>query len=706
MRPPALRWFRLYWPRDVGLNQLYELARLLAASRAAPVVLEAMGCAGAVVHRLGLPQRIAESVKTQLEGALPELVLVPLAARDVPQRGVALEVRVTTAQRQLQIEQAELVSRAVLTALSQARPGERVVLLWQLLAVLPPQRIGADHAEQSAVSVIDIIFGRRGRLDSEGRQALRAKRSLPVWRAVGLVAASSANPARRQILIREVLTALRLSSAPGVQVLGKRTSMKRIVSPGRSWLAPLRLNTAELATVAGWPIGVGLGSTRPLPPSKAVPDEGRVIGVSTTHGRERVVAQSVRSGLRHLHVLGPTGVGKSTLLLNLIVQDMTAGRGVVVIEPKGDLIDDVLARVPEERLADVVLLDPTDDHPVGLNPLGTNGRPPELVADELLSMFRSMYESSWGPRTNDILGASLLTLARTPGMTLCALPALLGDAGFRHRIVRAIDDPVGLEPFWQSFENWSEAERQTAVAPSLNRLRPFLLRPQLRAVLGQSRSRFDLSDVFTGRKILLVNLSKGALGSEAAALLGGLVLSQLWAAALRRSTVPADQREPVFVYVDEVQDYLHLPTDLADALVQARGLGVGFVLAHQHLSQLPVAVRSAILSNARSRICFQLAADDARALANGRVAPEDLRELSAFEVYAQLVAANTVQPWCSAKTLPAPDPITDANAVRRRSRTTYGVSRAIVDEEMTWLLGGSNATDDLTPRKRHDRGNG
>jgi hypothetical protein len=320
-------------------------------------------------------------------------------------------------------------------------------------------------------------------------------------------------------------------------------------------------------------------------------------------------------------------------------------------------------------------------------------------------MFRGMYESSWGPRTNDILGASLTTLARTPGMTLCALPALLVDSGFRHRVVSALDDPVGLEPFWIAYENWSEAERMAAIAPSMNRIRPFLMRPQLRAVLGQSRPRFDLAHVFTERKVLLVNLAKGVIGGEASSLLGSLLLGQLWAAALRRAALPAERRHPTFVYVDEVQDYLRLSTDVGEALVQARGLGLGFVLAHQHLSQLDPAVRSAMLTNARSRVCFQLAAEDARTLASGSVTADDFRELPTFEIYAQLVADGAVQPWCSGRTEPPSRVISKADEVRQRSRERFGVDRGAVDAEIERLLGGAQmGANDLAPRRRDDRG--
>jgi hypothetical protein len=713
MRLSELSWYRLRWPREVEIDRLQAMSLLLATTAGAPVVVEANARAGVIEHRLGVPRAHANMVD-QIRIVVPGIALTALEREAWFEGGMAFEVRLTSSHRSLRIEQSALTSRALLTALGHTRHGEEVVLQWQLLTALPPQPVGsgAEHAEALPMSVGDILLGRRVRLDGEARSALRTKRALHVWRAVGRAAVKAATPAREKMLLRELFMALRLADAPGVSVVARRCSPARLTRPARSWFAPLRLNTAELVAVSGWPTGVTTelpverSETRPLAPRKAVPHDGRVLARSTFPGAERPIALSATDGLRHLHVLGPTGTGKSTLLLNLITQDVAAGRAVVVIEPKGDLIHEVLERIPPSRLDDVVLLDPAEiEQPIGLNPLAGNGRPPELVADELLAMFRNMYASSWGPRTNDILGASLLTLARTPGMTLCALPVLLIDAAFRHRIVSALDDPVGLEPFWVAYEHWSEAERLAAIAPSMNRIRPFLMRPQLRAMLGQSQPRFDLAQVFVERKVLLVNLAKGAIGGEAAALLGSLLLGQLWAAALRRATLPPDRRHPAFVYVDEVQDYLRLPTDVGDALVQARGLGVGFVLAHQHLSQLDPAVRSAVLTNARSRVCFQLAAEDARTLASGSVTADDFRELPAFEVYAQLVADGAVQPWCSARTRPPSTVISSVDKVRRRSRQRYGVDRLVVDSEIERLLGGAPVgANDIAPRRRDGRG--
>lgn len=714
MKEPQLQWHQLRWPRDVEVERLMSMSALLATSGGAPVVVETIGRIGSVEHRLGLSVQRAGSMVKQLQSAVPGLGLQALEQRRPANAGRAVEIRLSTPLRTLRNQQAAAVSRALLTALALTHRNEELVLQWQLLTSLPPQSVGsAEHAEPSPMSVADVLLGRQGRLDADARHALRAKRELPVWRALGRIAVKAGSPAREEALLREVIAALRLAEAPGVRLFARRCSADRIDRVGSTWRAPLRLNTFELVAVAGWPIGATAGlpiqhaGSRLLSPSEVIPSRGRVLANATSPGAERPLALSTVDSLQHLHVLGPTGTGKSTLLLNAIVQDIAAGRGIAVIEPKGDLIADVLARIPQSRVADVVLLDPTDDQrPVGLNPLGTEHLAPELVADQLLGMFRSLYESSWGPRMNDIFDASLLTLARTPGMTLCALPALLDNPGFRQRVVAGLDDPLALEPFWAAYESASEAERTTAVAPVMRRVRPFLLRPQLRAILGQSQPRFELRQVFTERKILLVNLAKGAIGSEAAALLGSLIVAQLWSAALHRTSIARERRTPTFIYVDEVHDYLHLPTDLGDALTQARSLGVGFALAHQSLSQLNASsTRSAVLANARSRICFQLSAEDARTLADGALTAADFRELPAFEVYAQLVAGGAVQPWCSARTLPASPPACDPALVRAASRDRYGTDRQVVDAALQRLTDSrGERADDLTPRRRTDRG--
>lgn len=711
MSRAVLGWFELRWPRKVDAERLTHVLRLLAVSSAAPIVIEAVGVRGGVVHRLALPDAAAPMLLEQIRAALPAVGVLRLGDRPSVTVDRAVEVRLSTASRSLSIDEAEAVCRTLLTALCTLRAGESVVLQWQLISTVPPVAVGS-HLERPesgswTTALSRALLGGRPPLDGEARGSLRAKRSLPGWRVVGRIGVEAEDGPRQRQLIHQVASALRSAEAPGVRFGLRTIGVKNLVEARKPWRVPLRLNVAELAVVSGWPIGdtsslpIVRQTSRPVAPSKLVRSSGRVLGVGTFPGRERRVALSVGEGLRGVHVLGPTGTGKSTLLLNLICQDMAAGRALVVVEPKGDLIADVLARVPAERVGDVVLIDPTDRQAVvGINPLAASAGSSELVADQLLGAFHQQYASSWGPRTSDILYASLLSLARTPGMSLAALPLLLGDPSFRRRIVGGLDEPVVLQPFWQAFDAWSDAERTAAIQPILNKVRPLLVRPSLRAVLGQASPRFELRQLFSERKILLVNLAKGLMGPEASALLGSIVVGRLWQTALERSATQPERRQPVFVYVDEFQDYLSLPTDLGDALAQARGLGVGLTLAHQHLGQLSAQMRSAVLANARSRVVFQLAAEDAKVFATDTaLAPEDFRTLAAFEAYAQLVAGDAVQPWLSLRTLPAPPLSSNPDQVRRLSRERYAISLAQVDRDLQRLRGGAREGD-LGPKRR------
>ena len=714
MRSVSLIWLRLRWPREVSPEQVTQMFRLLATAGGRPVIVETVGSPGAVQHRLALSSGQAESMVDQLRAALPGLSVEALSERPAFTATRAATLRLSTRRRPLRTDDLAAVNRAVLTALAHLHRGEHLALQWVLGRALAPMAVpnhASGLARESWLGALLLApFGPPLPMDAEARGALRSKQAEPGWQLTGRVAVQANSASRERQLIRQVVGALNTSAAPGVGWRLHPVRPAQVRDARLLWRLPLRLNAVELAAVSAWPVGVTgelpvdrLGS-RLVAPSTAIPSQGRVIGEASFPGRERPLALSPTDSLRHLHALGPTGSGKSTLLMNLIAQDMAAGRAVVVIEPKGDLIADVLARVPAARIGDVVLLDPTDTaRPVGLNPLQLNGRSPELVADQLLGLFHSLHAAHWGPRTHDILGASLLTLARTPGMSLAALPLLLTDAGFRRRILRGVDDPIGLAPFWSAYEAWSEAERAAAIAPVMNKLRPLLLRPELRAVIGQTDGGFDLRRVFTERKILLVNLSKGLLGPETSALLGSLVVALLWQAVLGRAAIPPERRHPVYVYVDEFQDYLHMPLDFADALAQARGLGVGFVVAHQHLHQLDPSMRAGVLANVQSRIAFRLPSEDARAIAAGSALdPEDFQSLGAFEAYAQLVANAAIQPWCSLRGLPPGEPSTDPALVRTTSRLAYGRDRAAVEAELQALFFGARGVsgDDLAPRRR------
>ncbi len=357
-----------------------------------------------------------------------------------------------------------------------------------------------------------------------------------------------------------------------------------------------------------------------------------------------------------------------------------------------------------------MVIDPSDPCPAGFNPFH-GSRNPALLADAILAVFQDIFADAWGIRTQDILSAALLTLTKIPGASLLWLPALLTDDGFRRKITKQINDPVGLSAFWAGFEALSVAERNQHIAPVLNKVRQFLLRPELRAILGQASPKFQLSDVFTKRRIVLVPLNKGIIGQESAKLLGALIIGQLWTLALSRANLSPEQRHVVGVYIDEVQDYLKLPGDLSDALSQARGLGVALTLAHQYRNQLPLNLRAAIDANVHNKVVFGLNAGDAKEMA--AMAPkldmEDFMLLPRYGVYASLQSSGMSTGWVSGKTTKATAPIRPAFELRAKSMAVYGMETDEVEEAYLATLGLNNkhtkqADDELIGLKKREEG--
>ncbi|MCU1392043.1 MAG: hypothetical protein JWM34_471 [Ilumatobacteraceae bacterium] len=708
----SMRTLRLQWPSTVEPKATLSAMRALSAGAGTPLMLEARAERPAPVqHRIAVAEGRAPGITAQLRAAISGLGIEGVSSEQPVHFTHAVEIRLSSRFRSLRVDHAEDINRSVLTALNRIGRGEVLSLQWWLMSPLQPTPVASKapiSTDSWTESLLRAPFAPPREIDSEARTALRAKRTEAGWRAIGRIAVRTGSEPRARQLIGGVADALRTAQAPGVSL-----SLHRLRDPNRlPRRASLRLNLAEVAAVAGWPVGrtselpvLRLGSRR-MPAAHEIASSGRVLGISSWPGKKRPLALSEDDSTRHLGIYGPTGTGKSTMALNLIAADMAAGLGVAVIEPSGDLIKDVLARVPKQRLGDVVYLDPTDDDAaVGINPLHGDPKTAELRADQLLSTLHNLYAANWGPRTSDILHAALLTLARTPGMSLAALPLLLSDARFRRSLIGDLNDPLGLGPFWASFHAWSEAERTTAIAPVMNKLRPFLVRERLRHIIGQATPRFDLGTVFSERRILLVNLARGELGPEAADLLGALVLSGLWQQAQGRAALPADQRPMVSIVLEEFPTYLSLPVDLGDALARGRALGISFTLIAQHLGQMDERMRAAVLSNVRSQVCFQLSPKDASLMAGTStlLGAEDFASLGQFHFYARLMGESAVRAWCSGVSMPAPKTISDATRVRDDARSRYAVPSADVDAALTALFQPAKSTpggDDFGPRKR------
>ena len=321
----------------------------------------------------------------------------------------------------------------------------------------------------------------------------------------------------------------------------------------------------------------------------------------------------------------------------------------------------------------------------GLNVL--EGADHDLVVDQLVGIFRRVYERFWGPRTDDILRAGLLTLLETgTGATLADVPRLLTDAHWREQLLDELDDPVGLEPFWEWYDGLGEAMRAQTTGPVLNKLRAFLLRRPVRAIVGQQRSTIDVARCLDQGRLLLVRVPKGTLGEDTSRLLGSFVVARVWQAALARAAQPEPSRRDCALYVDEVHNYLNLPTPLEEMLAEARGYRLSLCLAHQHLGQLPKEMREALAANARTKLYFQLSPQDAQALGK-EVEPElaahDLAHLPRYTAAVRLCHAGETGPAFTLTTEPLADADAQrADAVRGDSRERNGTERAKVEAEL------------------------
>jgi TraM recognition site of TraD and TraG len=712
--------YELRLPRDLAADDVAAwLSHVVSGTQAPrwgfvtppPVALEVTATAPGIRHILLVPQRSSGTVLAGLRAAMPAVRFEQADDYWVgrPAVSLAAEARLTNLMRPLAHDRAERASSALLASLSPLEPGDVVVLQWLFVGSTRTTLATARNTTSEALATL--LGDTSTTRDAEALAAARRKQEEPLLAAALRLGVSTPTPARTTSVFGWVWGCLRGLNAPGVRIVRRRLPpsvvagrIARVAVPIVIW--PLILNTRELTGLLGLPLGEVLvpglakGGARQLPPPFAMPSRGSVVAVSTYPGMtRRNLALTTSDRLRHTWVIGPTGVGKSTLLAAQIGQDIEAGRGVVVIDPKGgDLIRDVLDRMPASRAGDVMVLDPSaTDRPVGLNLLdmARGEHAEELAVDHLVHLMASLWHSSWGPRTSDVLRNALLTLTYTRAadgsrFTLVELPELLLNPAFRRFVVSQPGVPPAVRPFWAGFEAMSDGERAQVIGPSLNKLRSLTTRTALRLMLGQSAG-IRLDEVFTRRRIILVSLPAGVIGSDTAALVGSLVMAGLWQATLARVAVPAERRHPVMVYLDEFQTVMRLPVDLADMLAQARGLGVGLVLAHQYLGQLSAEIRTAVLGTARTQICFQVEYDDAKILAS-RFAPltqADLSNLSAYEIAMRPCVGGATLAPVTGRTLPLATPTTDGAALAEASRARFGVARAVVEAALKSRVDGS-----------------
>ena len=405
-----------------------------------------------------------------------------------------------------------------------------------------------------------------------------------------------------------------------------------------------------------------------------------VIGKTNFHNQSRSFGIKLDDRRRHIHVMGKTGMGKSSLLLNMAVSDIRAGHGIAFVDPHGDLAEALLDYVPPERIDDVVYFNPQDlQFPVSFNVLGDVPEAQRhIVADGLVGVFKKIWADSWGPRLEYILRNCILTLLEKDDATLLDIMRLLVDKDYRAKVVYEIEDPM-LKSFWlNEFEGYGDKLQAEAIAPIQNKVGQFTSSPLIRNIIGQKQSSFDIRKVMDERKIFIMNLSKGAVGEGGAQLLGAMMITKMQLAAMSRVDIPQDDRKDFFAYIDEFQNF---STDsFAEILSEARKYRLGLILAHQYIEQLPESVRAAVFGNVGTTILFRIGAADAEEFEK-EFAPtltaEDLVNLPKWKIYLKLMIDGVTSSPFSADTLPDPEEeeISMRQKIIEHSRKVYGIPR-------------------------------
>lgn len=414
-------------------------------------------------------------------------------------------------------------------------------------------------------------------------------------------------------------------------------------------------------------------------------------------GRTNTLHSSIEFGLlpddrrRHLAIIGKTGMGKSTLLRNLIAADIEQERGVVLIDPHGDLAEDVASAIPSRRTSNVVYFDAGDrEFPIAFNPLSCRENSQRaIVASGVVAAFKKLFADSWGPRLEHILRNALLALLESPDMSLVSLQRMLFDPNFCKGIVSRVSDPA-VAAFWTTeWKSWRESYRNEAIAPVLNKLGHFLSNPILRPIIGQQHSRIDVRHIIDNEQVLIANLSKGRIGEDASNLLGSFLIASLQLAAMNRADMPEAMRKDCFLYVDEFQNFA---TDsFATILSEARKYRLNLTIANQYLEQIEETVLAAVFGNVGSLLSFQVGPRDAEALAEqfgGCVTSRDLIQLSKYNAYIRmLVDGGSSQPFSMITLPPKPQNSNRLPVVRKQSRQRYARQAQMVDAEIIAQFG-------------------
>ncbi len=425
---------------------------------------------------------------------------------------------------------------------------------------------------------------------------------------------------------------------------------------------------------------------KPVPDNSMGNPDVNFFGLANYRNQNRKFGIKLDDRRRHMYIVGKTGMGKTTLLENMVLNDIYAGHGLGYVDPHGDTAEKILNYIPANRINDVVYFNPSDlDYPIGFNILETI-RPDQkhLVASGLMGVFKKIWPDVWSSRMEYILNNTILALLDFPGTTLLGINRLLADEDYRRRVVNNTQDPV-VKAFWQTeFASYNDKYKQEAVAPIQNKIGQFLSASVIRNIVAQVKSRINIREIMDEKKIFIMNLSKGRIGEDNSRLLGGMLITKIQLSAMERVDTPEVDRKDFFLYVDEFQNFA--TESFANILSEARKYRLDLTMAHQYMEQLEEEVLAAVIGNVGTIVTFRVGSSDAEILAKEFIptfVEEDLINLPKFHIYLKLMIDGVASRPFSALTMaPIAQATGSLDKVIRVSRERYAVNRNKIEDKI------------------------
>jgi len=563
----------------------------------------------------------------------------------------------------------------------------------------------ASEGSQSNDDIEDLTSKSHERESSTGAAMDKVVKLLYEGNVRILYMQKNKNTETAKIKLREIAGSFKQFNIPQVNgfklngYLKGREALERYHS--RFITDPFVLNVEELATLYHLPNqsvatpNIYWVRSRKLEPPVDLPlpkgeeaDKLTMLGRTNFRGIKKTFGIKGLDRRRHVYIIGKTGMGKTTLLENMIYSDIQSGKGVAVIDPHGDLAESVLNFVPANRTNDVIIFDPSDrDHPIAFNML--ESKDPALntiIASGLVGIFKKIYADSWGPRLEHILRNTILSLLHYPNTTMLGITRILQDKDFRRKVVRKLEDPI-LRAFWEKeFEPMQDRMKIEAISPIMNKVGQFLSSSIVRNIVGQPQSTVNLRFAMDKKKIIIVNLSKGKLGEDNSSLLGAMLITKFQIDAMSRADIAEKDRKDFYLYVDEFQNFA---TDsFATILSEARKYKLNLTMANQYIAQMPDEVRDAVFGNVGTILSMQIGFDDAEYMSQQygeEVLPADLVSLSKYTAYTRLLIDGMPSKTFSLDTLPPPELEFEEGRVekiRKVGRERYTKKREMVEDKI------------------------